>query len=173
MNSPIDMLLFGAVILVAAFLGSWLAFRMNARRTTDVTATTAEPAPQPETGPSSPAKPVEASPIKHAFDFEDDRVTMILEMPTVLLDDDNALASGWVDVVSWARMARQDIMDGQPTAGLQQDADGGAKLDESEITREHLEGSLQRLHDAAEHRRELRMKLTERQNETVQPMAEI
>ena len=171
-NSPINMLLFGAVILVAAFLGSWLAFRMNARRTPVATAATTEPDIQTETVPPPPAKPAESSLIKHAFDFEDDQVTIILEMPVALLDDDDALATGWVDVVSWARMARQDIKDGQPAAATQPDEESGATLDESEITREHLEGSLQRLHDSAERRRELRMKLTNRQNGTAQPVAE-
>jgi len=91
----------------------------------------------------------------------------------VVLDDDDALASGWVDIVSWARMARQDILEGRTAVTAQPDEDSGAKSDESEITREHLEGSLQRLHDAAERRRELRMKLTDRQNGTAQPVAEM
>jgi len=172
-NSPVDILLFGAVILVAAFLGSWFAFRVNARRTTVSIPEITETEVQAEVDPSPPpARPAETPPIKHAFDFDEEQVTMILEMPTALLDDDRALADGWVDVVSWARMAWQDIQQGNLVATGQTGEEEIAALDESEITREHLEGSLQRLHDAAERRRELRMKLTERQNEAPQWVAE-
>jgi hypothetical protein len=161
------------VILVAAFLGSWLAFRVNARRTAVSIPEITETEVQAENVAASPeAVPAETPPIKHAFDFDEDQVTMILEMPTALLADDRALADGWVDVVSWARMAWQDIQEGKLIATGQAGEKEIAALDESEITREHLEGSLQRLHDAAERRRELRMKLAERQNGTSQRVTE-
>ncbi len=160
-NSPVDILISGAIILIAAFLGSWLAFRINARGTATSAQEDIDPEIQTENAPPSQTKPAETQPIKHAFDFSEDRVTMILEMPIALLDDDRSLADGWVDVVSWARMARQDIQEGGVAATALPGDDSGVTLDESEITREHMENSLQRLHDAAERRRELRLKLAE------------
>ena len=40
-------------------------------------------------------KPV-ASPVRHAFEFEDDQLAILLEMPLDMLQDDTALAEGWV-----------------------------------------------------------------------------
>ncbi len=171
LNSLVGILLLGAVILVAAFLGSWLALSLNARRT-------AAPHPEPvaqEAGPegvaqSAPVRPAEPPPVKHAFDFTDDQVTMILEMPVETLADDATLADVWVDTVSWARSAWSDIQEGKLTRA--EGPAGEETLDESEITREHLEDSLQRLHDSAERRRELRLKLNERRGEALQDSTE-
>ena len=170
LNSPIDILLLGAVILVAAFLCSWLAFFINARR---ANASIPEPADQdlePESvAQAAPIRPAEPPPVRHAFDFSDDQVTMILEMPIETLEDDATLADVWVDVVSWARIAWRDVQEGKLT--MAEEASEEPALDESEITREHLEGSLQRLHDAAERRRELRLKLAERREDALQESA--
>ncbi len=114
-----------------------------------------------EEPPRQRSADVENPPIKHAFDFADDAVTMILEMPVSLLEDDEALAAGWVDVVSWARVTYRDILEGR----LQEAAEEieGVSPNESELTSEELEASLRRLHDSAERRRELRMLLAEKQ----------
>ncbi len=171
-DSPIGILLFGAVILFAAFLGSWLASYLNVRRTK-------VSVPEPvETGspPEEPAqsqletRSAELPPVRHAFDFADDQVTIIMEMPVELLDDDAMLADVWVDVVGWARMAWQDVQDGKtPSPDMLPEGEADS-LDEKDISREHLDDSLQRLHNAAERRRDLRMKLAERQNGTPEAM---
>ena len=178
-DSLIGLLLSAAVVLIAiaAFLGSWLAFWMNARRTTPKTPNPAPEEKRPHSGsPATASAPRSAEPpsIRHAFDFSDDQVTMILEMPADILADDEALADAWVDVVGWARMAWQDVREGNVPAAAPSpnDESEGQTLDESEITREHLEGSLQRLHDAAERRRALRLKLAERQYAPQEGVAE-
>ncbi len=153
-------LFLGVFVFIAAFLGSLLAFKIAGRPS--ATPPLAEDAPieeaqaTPEPEPKSP--PATPAPIKRAFDFDDDQVTMILEMPAAMLEDDQALADGWVEVVDWARMAWQDVQQGK-VDGDQLYGEGARALDESEITREHLQGSLQRLHDAAERRRQLRLKM--------------
>ena len=103
----------------------------------------------------------EVSSIKHAFDFEGDQISMILEMPVSFLEDDEALSEGWVDVVSWARMAYSDMLQKQLTAIAEEGDEADAADDAKQVTRERLEASLKRLHDSAERRRELRMKLAE------------
>ncbi len=171
LTSLVGILLFGAVILITAFLGSWLALSLNARRT-------AVPPPKPvaqeagpeDIAPSALVRPAEPPPVKHAFEFTDEQVTMILEMPIEALADDATLADVWVDAVSWARSAWRDIQEGKQTRA--EGLAGEETLDESEITREHLEDSLQRLHDAAERRRELRLKLNERRGDALQSSPE-
>jgi len=111
---------------------------------------------------SLPRKSAREYPFKHAFDFVDGNCTMILEMPVEMLDDDAALADAWVDVVSWARMSWLEVQQGKPP--VESPSEPESTLDESEITREHLEDALRRLHDAAERRRQLRDKLAEQQN---------
>lgn len=86
---------------------------------------------------------------------------MILEMPVSFLEDDDALSEGWVDVVSWARMAYSDMLQKQLTAMAEEGGEAGSDVDAQQVTREKLEESLKRLHDSAERRRELRMKLAE------------
>ena len=143
----------GAVILVAAFLGSWLAGRLNARRPIIA-------APPTDNAVTPPAPKADLADVKHAFDFDDDRISMIVDMPVSMLSDDAILADAWVDVVGWARVAWADTQAHRLASG---DAEGEEKatLDPNEITSEHMADSLQRLHDAAERRRELRQKLTQ------------
>ncbi|HIQ11257.1 MAG TPA: hypothetical protein EYH29_00115 [Caldilineales bacterium] len=117
-----------------------------------------EASPEPEPRPAS----VENPPIKHAFDFSDDNLTMILEMPASLLEDDEALAEGWVDVVSWARVTYREILERRLAESQTADEDAAAAT-EPKLSGEELEASLKRLHDAAERRRELRMLLNEKQ----------
>ena len=171
-DSPIGILLFGAVILIAAFLGSWLASFLNlGRKKVSVPEPIESGSPyQASVQTQSEPRSAEPPPVRHAFDFSEDQMTIILEMPVELLGDDATLADVWVDVVGWARMAWQDVQEGK-TPALDQVAEGEAEsLDEKDISREHLEDSLQRLHDAAERRRELRLKLAERQNSVTEAM---
>jgi len=160
-DSPVTFFMLSiAAILVVAALGSWLYLVVKARRATvsipESDLTTAE------AGTAAAVLPPEMPQVKHAFDFIDDQLTMILEMPVDALQDDDVLAEVWIDTVSLARMAWLDVQKGvltpaEETADIQTET-----LDESQITREHLESSLQRLHDSAERRRELRLKLSER-----------
>ncbi len=151
--------------LVVLFVVVYVAIRLALKNQKQVTIEPVlEPAAQEEAPQESPQQrsvDVENPPIKHAFDFTDEAVTMILEMPVSLLEDDEALAAGWVDVVSWARVTYRDILEGR----LQESAEEveGVSPDESELTSEELEASLRRLHDSAERRRELRMLLAEKQ----------
>jgi nucleoside-diphosphate-sugar epimerase len=148
-----QLLIIGAVILVAAFLGSWLAGRLHARHPAHSVPVTKNP----ETATPPPPK-TSLDDVKHAFDFDDDRVSMIVEMPVAMLSDDAILADVWIDVVGWARVAWADTQAHRLASG---DGETEETLDQSEITSEHLEGSLQRLHEAAERRRELRLKLAQ------------
>jgi len=114
---------------------------------------------EPEPRPARTENP----PIQHAFDFAEDKLTMILEMPPSLLEDDEALAEGWVHVVSWARVAYREILEGR-LAESRAAAAQGESTEAPELSGEALEASLKRLHDAAERRRELRMMLNEKQS---------
>ncbi len=163
-ESPIiSLTLFGALILIAAFLGSWIAVSLSARRKSVSIPELVEPEVNQETITASKPASKPDYPIKHAFDFTDEQITMILEMPLAILDDDAALANVWIDVVGWARISWQDIQNGVSVQDKQSEPKSKS-LDESEITREHLEDALHRLHESAERRRTLRSKLTERQN---------
>ena len=161
LESPIiSIILTVFFILIAAFLGSWLALTLSARRKA---VSSPDLAAEEEPAPATPAKSAREYSFKHAFDFNDDTCTMILELPVAMLEDDLALADAWVDVVGWARMAWQDVQAGEnPTESPPPPEE--TNLDESEITRDHLEGALQRLHESAERRRELRAKLAEQQH---------
>lgn len=171
-TSPtISLVLFGAIILVAAFLGSWFASYLNDRRKIVSIPELAEAETPPESTTSQNTERAREYHIKHAFDFAEDQITMILEMPTAILADDPALADAWIDVVSWARVAWQEIQDGKSEIDAQSPENDEESLNESEITREHLESALQRLHESAERRRALRLKLAERQNGTSQAIA--
>ncbi|HHB91405.1 MAG TPA: hypothetical protein ENK60_08880 [Anaerolineae bacterium] len=117
---------------------------------------------QPPEASPPPSPRAENPPMKYAFDFTDDTLTMILEMPTTLLEDDEALAEGWVNVVSWARVTYRDILEKRLAEGhAATDADASAE-GEPELSGEALEASLKRLHDSAERRRELRMLLSKK-----------
>ncbi len=160
-NSPtVFLFVLDAVLILAALVSIVVVWRRNAR-----SATVSIPElDQSQADLAQAVVPAEPIPVKHAFDFADDSITMILEMPITALEDDDALAEAWVDTVSLARMAWLDVQQGHATLVDESAGADAAALDESEITREHLESSLQRLHDSAERRRELRMKLAERQH---------
>lgn len=52
-----------------------------------------------------PAQDPDLDAVRHAFEFGDDnRLTMILEMPASYLADDATLVELWVDAVGWARL---------------------------------------------------------------------
>lgn len=151
-----------AVIFLIVYFAVHAALRRKAL-SVDVASQTLDQSPRAMTGAvAGRAGPsAEASSIKHAFDFDEDRISMILEMPVSFLEDDDALSEGWVDVVSWARMAYSDMLQKQLTAMAEEGGEAGSDVDAQQVTREKLEESLKRLHDSAERRRELRMKLAE------------
>jgi len=155
-DSYSGLLAIGAVILVAAFLGSWLAGRLNARRPHSIT-----PPADPANTVTPPAPRADLADVKHAFDFDDDRVSMMIDMPVAMLSDEALLADVWVDVVGWARVAWADTQAHRLASGAADAAETDETLDPNEITSEHMADSLQRLHDAAERRRELRQKLAQ------------
>jgi len=166
--SPTELLLLltASILSLAVLFGVvYVAIRLAMRNQKQVNfAPVLEPQAEATPEPDQAARPasVENPPIKHAFDFADDQVTMILEMPVSLLEDDEALAEGWVDVVSWARVAYREILEGR-LAESQAVEPEGAAAQAPEMSGEELEASLKRLHDSAERRRELRMLLNEKQ----------
>ncbi len=121
----------------------------------------------PASSSMSPGSPSQDVPIKHAFDFDEDKVTIILEMPAVLLDHDEALAEGWVQVVDEARRAYQQILEGavpdRQVESTAPDTVAEEAISPNDLRGEHLEASLNRLKEAAERRRRLRMMLHEKQ----------
>jgi len=151
-----------AVIFLIVYFAVHTALRRKAL-SVDVASQTLDQSPGAMTGAvAGRAGPsAEASSIKHAFDFDEDRISMILEMPVSFLEDDDALSEGWVDVVSWARMAYSDMLRKQLTAMAEEGDEANSDVNAQQVTREKLEESLKRLHDSAERRRELRMKLAE------------
>jgi hypothetical protein len=120
-------------------------------------AVAASDAPEPRPHSAQAENP----PIRHAFDFTDDTLTMILEMPVSMLEDDEALTEGWIRVVGWARMTYRQILEGKLAESQAAASDNAPQ--ESVLTNEALEASLQRLHDSAERRREMRMLLRQKQ----------
>ncbi len=64
---------------------------------------------------ATPVARPDRSRLRHAFEFEDDQLAILLEMPLVMLQDDAALAEAWVEVVGWAR-AEQMRPAGIPSA---------------------------------------------------------
>ena len=166
--SPTELLMLAFTTLLGLavlFAVVYAAIRLAMRGQSQVNVAPALESPDPPEAspePESRSASVENPPIKHAFDFSDDNLTMILEMPASLLEDDEALAQGWVDVVSWARVTYREILERRLAEGQRADADAAAAV-EPELSGEELEASLKRLHDSAERRRELRMLLNEKQ----------
>lgn len=66
-------------------------------------------------GGGRPVVTPDRSRVRHAFEFEDDQLSILLEMPVSMLGDDAALAEAWVEVVGWAR-AGQTRSAGVPSA---------------------------------------------------------
>ncbi|RUA16699.1 MAG: hypothetical protein DSY55_03590 [Clostridia bacterium] len=152
-----------AVIFLIVYFAVHAALRRKALSVDAASQTLDDQSPRAMTGAvAGRAGPsAEASSIKHAFDFDEDRISMVLEMPVSFLEDDDALSEGWVDVVSWARMAYSDMLRKQLTTMAEEVDEAAPDVDAQQVTREKLEESLKRLHDSAERRRELRMKLAE------------
>lgn len=101
--------------------------------------------------------------VRHAFEFGDDnRLTMILEMPASYLADDATLVELWVDAVGWARL-EQSHQGGngsmeqvpRPSAPVP----GGANTEHLQI---HLDQVLQRLQLSADRRGQLRAMLDQK-----------
>ena len=93
--------------------------------------------------------------IRHAIEFDDDRISMILDLPAGMLDDDRALVEAWVEAVGWARI-EQMRKDRRLKPLSPMDAGAAMPIDEPERLQAQLDQMLQRLQISAERRRHLR-----------------
>ncbi|RME82189.1 MAG: hypothetical protein D6775_11555 [Caldilineae bacterium] len=134
----------------------------------------AAPATEPAAPSSAPAPPrrvkksSQPGKVHQAFEFgEDDRITVVLEMPESLLDDAENLAEAWVETVGWARVERMKrANDEEEEARALAAAVDPAPFKEAKIEPEKLQAQLnevlQRLQLSAERRRQLRSLLEEK-----------
>ncbi|MCS7039395.1 MAG: hypothetical protein RMN24_07895 [Anaerolineae bacterium] len=111
-------------------------------------------APLPEVAPS---RRVLAGPesVRHAFEIEGDRVTVMVELPLALLHDDRTVVDAWMEAIGAARL-------GDTPVTAQGPIPVGAASDEQEQLQVRLNEVLNRLQLAAERRRRLRAMLEER-----------
>ena len=120
---------------------------------------------------ATPVATPDRSRVRHAFEFEDDQLAILLEMPLAMLQDDAAVAEAWVEVVGWARAeqrrpagipsaatATTPAPAGVPIAGAAAApppfADGGSAQFQAQ-----LDTVLQRLQASAGRRRQMRQML--------------
>lgn len=95
--------------------------------------------------------------VRHAFEFgDDDRLTMIVEVPAAYLSDDGALVEVWVDAVGWARL-EQNQQTGKKTKNGSPRPTATAAAPEH--LQSHLDQVLQRLQLSADRRGQLRAML--------------
>lgn len=163
----------GLIFAGFAFLGVYVGLKLFSRAATAPAAARpaagrAPVAPRLAAAPALPPSPLAAAgaeetpAVRHAFEFEADRLTIILEAPVTLLADDQGLVSAWVDVVGWARLAYLGRGGEEtPASGLSSAAAVSAHLhrgeiDEPVMMQAQLDQVLQRLHLSAERRRYLR-----------------
>ena len=106
--------------------------------------------------------------MRHAFEFSDDQLAILLEMPLVTLQDDAALAEAWVEVVGWARTEQKrpagiasSVAPSPKATSIVAAAappppfpDGGSAQLQAQ-----LDAVLQRLQSSAGRRRQMRQKL--------------
>lgn len=118
------------------------------------------PAPAPQNRTAKPDRETapELEDMRHAFEFsDDDRLTIILEMPVEVLDNDRALVDIWVEAVGWARLEHVGqssvVQMHKPTANTPAKA---LDTSEAEQLQVQLDEVLQRLQLSAERRREMR-----------------
>lgn len=127
--------------------------------------TTALPASSKTTRKRRSALEPDPDTIRHAFDFgEDNRVTMILEMPAATLADDGALVEVWVDVVGWARLeqSRQSASNLKDMRPNGQTAASAPVAASPEHLQTHLDQVLERLQLSADRRGQLRSMLDQK-----------
>lgn len=136
-----------------------------------IAAAAAPPEPAPAVQPAPAPVPVpqhtlssdrelapELEDMRHAFEFsDDDRLTIILEMPVDVLDKDRALVDIWVEAVGWARLERagKTMSPGasQPQPLSQAQVLGSTEAEQLQV---QLDEVLHRLQLSAERRREMR-----------------
>lgn len=167
----------GLIFAGFAFLGVYAGLRLFGRAAT-APAPSAAPVSRPTAAPIAAAPPplvlatlpaaaagVAAAPetpeVRHAIEFAEDRLTIILEGPTSLLADDHALVAAWVDVVGWARLdylgrGAQRTSGPDPALALAAGRPAALSLNEPAAMQAQLDQVLQRLHLSAERRRQLR-----------------
>lgn len=111
-------------------------------------------APLPEVAPPrGPSVGVEG--VRHAFEIEGDRVTVMVELPLALLHDDRTVVDAWMEAIGAARLGDTSVTARGPIPA-------GAMSDEQEQLQMRLNEVLNRLQLAAERRRRLRAMLEER-----------
>ena len=116
----------------------------------------------PLSSPLSTARSPDAPDVLHAFEFsEDGFLTMVVEMPASLLDNDARLAAAWVDVVGWARVERLSKENEARWAAQEEAIAAGLPVTEMisndpQRLQEQLDKTLHRLQLSAERRRQLR-----------------
>lgn len=175
---PVDWMLLlnwtvqGLILAGFAFIGVYIGLRLFTRDHRSPTPTAAAdleanrpPAPSPPAvaaamAPSPQAVPARglslgAESIRHAFEIEGDRVTVMVELPLTLLHDDRAVVEAWLEAIGAARL-------GDTTASTRGPIVAGATADEQEQLQMQLNAVLNRLQLAAERRRRLRAMLEER-----------
>gem|GEM_PF-6942317 len=175
---PVDWMLLlnwtvqGLILAGFAFIGVYIGLRLftRDRRSSSPTAAPASEgsrlpassppavaaamAPSPQTVPAR-GLPVGAENIRHAFEIEGDRVTVMVELPLTLLHDDRAVVEAWLEAIGAARL-------GDTSASARGPVVAGALADEQEQLQMQLNAVLNRLQLAAERRRRLRAMLEER-----------
>ncbi|MBX7232854.1 MAG: hypothetical protein K1X65_00635 [Caldilineales bacterium] len=165
----------GLILGGFALAGVYLALRLFAGQRnpppapplarTEAPPVVAAPASSPAR-PTTPARPTDGRPptgvhdpdaVRHAFEFgDDDRLTMIVEVPAAYLADDGALVEVWVDAVGWARL-EQNQQAGKKTKNGPPPAAAPAAAPEH--LQSHLDQVLQRLQLSADRRGQLRAML--------------
>ncbi len=133
----------------------------TSRPATGATAPASGPA-KPKRG-RRPTQDPDFDAVRHAFEFGDDnRLTMILEMPASYLADDATLVELWVDAVGWARLEQSH----QSGNGSMEEAPPPSTTVSGSANTEHLQSHLdqvlQRLQLSADRRGQLRAMLDQK-----------
>lgn len=120
---------------------------------------------QPSTGRRNrrPSQEPDLDAVRHAFEFgDDDRLTMILELPAAYLADDGALVELWVDAVGWARLEQNHQDAGKAKAAPSPPSKLASVGANSDHLQTHLDQVLQRLQLSADRRGQLRAMLDQK-----------
>jgi hypothetical protein len=159
----------GLILAGFAFVGVYVGLRLFTRgrggspsAETPAPSRSGRPATAPESlvasapplpGRHGPSSAVEN--IRHAFEIEGDRVTVMVELPLAWLHDDRMVVDAWLEAIGAARSGEASVSARSPVPA-------GAVADEQEQLQIQLNTVLNRLQLAAERRRRLRAMLEER-----------
>lgn len=174
---PVDWILLlnwtvqGLILAGFAFVGVYMGLRLFTRRRSSPTSAetpgseqsrppaaasgvvAVAAAPPPEVAPSRGLR-IGAEGVRHAFEIEGDRVTVMVELPLALLHDDRTVVDAWMEAIGAARL-------GDTSMTVRGPITAGAVGDEQEQLQVRLNEVLNRLQLAAERRRRLRAMLEE------------